>query len=321
MDTKNTKKIFSCLYCDYVSNRKYNLQIHETNKHSKEILKESIQIQNNISNNIKENVMNVEENVMNIKENVMNIEENVMNIKNKYYCSKCSKEYLTFKYLTNHEEKCLGINILSCPKCMKEFSNRHNKSAHIKNNNCKAKSIIHAKQPNVQTVQNIQHIETQNNTINNITNNNTYIINNYGNERIDYLSNEDMYNILMSCNNIPLYIEQKHFNKNFPENHNIQYDDKSKRCKIKENDKWKTINLSLMSTKLINDSSNSLLVYFNKNKEELNNKIHNEELYYFILNKLLLIKNKNDKEKYNTLYNLIKFIIENNTFDTSLQQL
>jgi uncharacterized protein YfkK (UPF0435 family) len=69
-----------------------------------------------------------------------------------------------------------------------------------------------------------------------------------------------------------------------------------------------------MSTKLINDSSNSLLVYFNKNKEELNSKIHNEELYYFILNKLLLIKNRNDKEKYNTLYNLIKFIIENNTF-------
>jgi hypothetical protein len=131
---------------------------------------------------------------------------------------------------------------------MKEFSNRHNKSAHIKNNKCKAKSIIHAtKQVNDQTVQTIQHIETQNNTINNITNNNnTYIINNYGNERIDYLSNEDMYNILISCNNIPLYIEQKHFNKDFPENHNIQYDDKLKRCKIKENDKWKTINLSLI---------------------------------------------------------------------------
>ena len=72
--------------------------------------------------------------------------------------------------------------------------------------------------------------------------------------------------------------------------------------------------MSLISTKLINDNSNSLLVYFNKNKDELNEKIKNEELYYYILNKLLLIKNKNDKEKYNTLYDLIKFIIENNAF-------
>ena len=184
----------------------------------------------------------------------------------------------------------------------------------MKRDNCKAKSLVYAKINNINNISNITN-NIDNSIVNN-TINNTYIINNYGNERLDYLSNEDMYKILTNINSIPLYIEKKHFNKDFPENHNIMYDDKSKRCKIKENNKWKTINLSLMSIKLINDNSNSLLVYFNKNKEELNKKIHNEELYYFILNKLLLIKNKNDKEKYNTLYNLIKFIIENNTFSS-----
>ena len=286
-----TTKIFSCKYCTYTSNRKFNLNSHEINKHSKEILNET---------------------------NNEHLEENVpLNDKKINYCSKCSKEYLTIKSLKKHEEKCIGINILTCPKCMLSFTTRQHKSDHIKRNNCKAKSIVHAIQPEIiingtnVTVNNNTNTNTYNNTINN---NNTFIINNYGSERLDYLSNEDMYKILTSTNSIPLYIEQKHFNKDFPENHNIMYDDKSKRCKIKENNKWKTINLSLMSTKLINDNSNSLLVYFNKNKEELNEKIHNEELYYFILNKLLLIKNKNDKEKYNTLYNLIKFIIENNTF-------
>ena len=293
-----TTKIFSCKYCTYTSNRKFNLNSHEINKHSKEILNET-------------NNEHLEENVPLI-DNFVPLNDKKIN-----YCSKCSKEYLTIKSLKKHEEKCIGINILTCPKCMLSFTTRQHKSDHIKRNNCKAKSIVHAIQPEIiingtnVTVNNNTNTNTYNNTINN---NNTFIINNYGSERLDYLSNEDMYKILTSTNSIPLYIEQKHFNKDFPENHNIMYDDKSKRCKIKENNKWKTINLSLISTKLINDNSNSLLVYFNKNKEELNEKIHNEELYYFILNKLLLIKNKNDKEKYNTLYNLIKFIIENNTF-------
>ena len=304
----NYTKIFSCKYCIYTSNRKYNLNLHEINKHSKDILNE----QNETQKDAVQNVINFEENVTNVTDFEQNVTESLEdNNTKKFYCSKCSKEYLTQKHLNNHEEKCIGISILTCPKCMKTFSNRHSKSRHIKNNNCKAKSIMHANKPEIiiNGNNNIINNNTTNNTINN-----TFIINNYGSERLDYLSNEDMYNILISNNSIPLYIEQKHFNKDFPENHNIMYDDKSKRCKIKENDKWKTINLSLISTKLINDNSNSLLVYFNKNKDELNEKIKNEELYYYILNKLLLIKNKNDKEKYNTLYDLIKFIIENNAF-------
>ena len=78
-----------------------------------------------------------------------------------FNCKKCNKKYKTKKYLLNHEEKCNGLNILTCPKCMFTFSSKNSKSNHMKKNNCKAKSIIHA-----------------NNNINN---------NIYGNERIYYI--------------------------------------------------------------------------------------------------------------------------------------
>ena len=266
----NTNKTFNCLYCDYTSNRKYNLNIHELNKHFKDILNETNVICTN------------------------NIDTANVSVSNKKYnfCSKCHKKYLTINSLKNHEKKCIGIDILTCIKCMKSFTSRQHKSDHIKRNNCKAKSIIYARQ-----------------LINN--NSNNAFINNYGNERLDYLSEDDMLNILASGNNmIPFYIEKKHFNKDFPENNNIQYDDKSKKCKIKENNKWKNMNLSMASSKLINDNSLALLTYFDTNKELLNKQIKNNEIYDFIIEKLLYIKNKSDKEQYNNLFNIIKFLIE-----------
>ena len=77
-------------------------------------------------------------------------------------CSKCNKFYKTKKYLISHQPKCNGMNILSCP--MTTFTTTSNKSKHIKKNNCKSKSI------------NYNIIMKDDN------------INNYGNERIDYLA-------------------------------------------------------------------------------------------------------------------------------------
>ena len=59
-----------------------------------------------------------------------------------YQCAKCDKQYKTKKHLIKHQEKCNGLSILACPKCLKVFSNRHNKSAHIKKNNCKQKELL-----------------------------------------------------------------------------------------------------------------------------------------------------------------------------------
>ena len=116
-------------------------------------------------------------------------------------CSKCNKFYKTKKYLISHQPKCNGMNILSCPKCMTTFTTTSNKSKHIKKNNCKSKSINY-----------------------NIIMKDDYI-NNYGNERIDYL--EDFIN-KPTIKDLPIhkklikYIEYKYFNEEFPENRNIK---------------------------------------------------------------------------------------------------
>jgi hypothetical protein len=101
--------IFNCEFCEYKTNKKYNLNRHITNKH----------IDKTIEEEIKEE----------IKEEI-------------YNCVKCDKNYKTKKYLISHQSKSNGLNILSCSKCMFIFTSSQSKSNHIKKNNCIAKSII-----------------------------------------------------------------------------------------------------------------------------------------------------------------------------------
>ncbi len=86
-----------------------------------------------------ENVVPKSENVVSESENVVPKSENVSHI-----CRKCNKTYRKKEYLLNHEKTCSGINVLTCPRCMKTFADRHIKSKHCKRNNCKPVSIFEA---------------------------------------------------------------------------------------------------------------------------------------------------------------------------------
>ena len=159
-----------------------------------------------------------------------------------YNCCKCDKENLTLKNFKNHEDKCIGIDNLTCPKCMKSFSTRQHKSTHIKNNNCKARSIAY-----------VREIKDD-----------TYI-NNYGSERLDYIKADEMLKFIYEhSKSLHLFIEKKYFNKNFPENHNIKKVDE-KCYKVKEDGVWKSYHISLLSFKLVEDNLKCLLDYYNKN--------------------------------------------------------
>ena len=331
-----SEKEFKCSFCNYVSTRRFNILRHETAKHSKEVLqlfnndecnkKDEKPIINdkNLITTLKTTIPEIKIDIQKVKIDIQNDKIDINNQNNKktivknLNCSKCLKKYSNTKSLIKHEENCKGINKLTCPKCMHLFTSYGNKSRHIKNNNCKPKSIIYALHQNKQENQK----ENENTTIinNNITNNiitnyNTIIINNYGSERVDYLTNDDMMKILTMgpMKTIPNYIERKHFDKNFPENHNILYDNKSKICKIKENNTWKDTNVALVSSKIIDDNSNILLSYFLHNKDILFKKIQNEEICDFIIEKLTIIKQKTNKNYYNNLFNIIKSLIENST--------
>ena len=231
----DARKRHKCDICNYSTNRKYDLKRHQNAIH-------------NLRVPAKSDFLMPETNVMPKKINVMPNKKNVM--PNENMCKKCNKIYKIKKYLIEHEEKCKGVDELTCPRCMISFSNRHNKSNHIKRNTCKPRSIIHARVPNPQNIEPTNNIDTQINNIDidtqnidnqtNIQNQHINIyVNNYGKERTDYLDYDKMLAIFKKVYNIPtLLTKEIHFNEEFPENNNIKYHD-TKNCLIKEDDEFR----------------------------------------------------------------------------------
>ena len=273
-----------CEFCTYKTTRKYNLIRHHNNKHSN---KDQILIN-------KENVTVFEENVMNEQEkNNNNIDEN----DNNFYCLKCGKKYKTEKYLNNHLIKCNGLSVLQCPRCMKLFSHRSNKSNHIKNINCSANSIFNNKE---QTI-----------NINNITNNITNIyINNFGSERKDYIKFDDIIKIMKISKLfiIPEYIRIKHFNKDFPENHNIKFNNNNN-CLIKQNNDWVYSNLNNLSVELLQENSKELNNYYTNKKEKINTALKSKILIEGTLNNINHSYLASKSKLYEPIKNEIKSII------------
>ena len=79
-------------------------------------------------------------------------------------------------------------------------------------------------------------------------------INDYGNERIDYL--EDFNNNIKDLpihKKIIKYIEYKYLNEEFPENRNIKYE--KNKCLIRENGKWKIKDINNMIDDLIDKNN------------------------------------------------------------------
>ena len=186
------------------------------------------------------------------------------NITNEDICNKCNKIYKTKKSLIEHNKKCIGLNVLTCPKCMITFSSRFSKSNHIKKNNCKPVSIIH----------HLNKIED-------------FIINDFGNERIDYLenfTNKDNIKDLPIYIKIIKYIEFKYFNHDFPENNNIKFENNY--CSIRENGEWKFKDLNNLIHDLI--QNNKLIVIYNNFIEFIdeNNEKNIEDNYTYIKNEL-----------------------------------
>jgi|LakMenE22Apr09ns_1017241.scaffolds.fasta_scaffold00209_7 hypothetical protein len=299
---------FFCEECQYTTNKKYNLIRHQNNKHFKKELKitnDDKHIINDDKHIINEDIHITNEDIHIINEDIHIIDEI------KYNCKKCNKNYKTKKYLIEHEKICNGLNILTCPKCMTTFSTTSNKSRHIKTNKCKAKSIIHLvnKETDNENKPSL-YINGNNNNNNNIINNT--IINNFGNERTDYITLDDMIQIFKCGDNIiPKYIELKHFNKEFPENHNIKYE-KNKGCLIKNDNRWGLTNLDILSNKLFDKNSFELRNYYNNQKKDIEEKIKNIEVLEFIYSRLNYLDLNLNRTLFNNIKNEIKNIIKYN---------
>ena len=305
-------KYFYCAYCDYKSKRKYDLNRHQNAIHPINVMNE-IQKENV---NLKNEIVNQKIEIVNTDIIDTEIEENKDD--EKYKCNKCQKNYKTIKYLINHQKSCNGLSVLTCPKCIFTFTSRQAKSNHIKKNNCKAKSIIHGINPDVKNETNINGDYNTIN-INNITNN---YINNYGSERIDHITyDEILFLIFNSCDYIiPKYIELKHYNKDFPENHNIKYD-KIKGCSIKNDGKWNVADIDYISDNLFNKNSDELLKFYNNYKKDIDliikKKEENDvkkELFQYIYLRFNYLDLSVNKKMFNNIKSQIKQIIKHNNY-------
>ena len=245
-----TNNIYKCNICNYVSNNKSNVNRHILNKHKTDSDSES------------------DTNTDSVIET-----KNISETEKTFLCEKCNKKYKTKKHFDNHNKKCVGIDILTCPKCMKKFSTTSNKSKHIKKNNCVPKSIIYSN-----NIINNNNTNNSHNNSNNTINNNIYI-NNYGSERTDYITIDDILEIINKNSNIiSKYIELKHFNNNFPENCNIKFI-KNKACNVKNNNKWELHDIDELSKNMCSKNASEIYKLVNSNNNEIKEKIKNIEIY------------------------------------------
>ena len=292
--------IHKCLFCNYQTIRKYDLKRHHNNKHLINLL------ENIVLNNSEQNVIPNEKNVIPNEKNVIPNEKNVIPKEN--MCKKCNKYYKTKKSLIEHEKICKGIDDLTCCRCMISFTNRHNKARHMKKNNCKSRSIIYARTPNPQNLDNktinINNIENQINNIQNI------YVNSYGSERLDYLNYDKMFEIFTKKYNIPtLLIKEIHFNNEFPENNNIKFLN-NKEVLIKKDDDFVYNNLNNLVNDLIKRNIEMMQKFAKDNKDNIciymNSDLYEEIIE--ILLKLLIVKEpiESFKEQIRNIKEIIK---------------
>ena len=314
MNENDDKKKHKCEFCKYKTDRKYDLNKHRNRMHKFEIN------ENNTKIIMCAKVHPHGEKVHPLCEKVHPLCEKVHP---KFICKKCNKIYKSNRYLINHEINCKGVDDLTCPRCMISFTTKQGKSNHIKRNNCKPRSIIHARTPNPNNIDKIEkniqnNIEQQTNNIetqNNIQTQNNIYINNYGSERLDYLNYEKMLEIFKKSYNIPtLLTKEIHFNENFPENNNIKYENE-KSVLIKKNDGFIYKNLTVLARELINNKSELMKKFAEENKDDLCLKM-GIELYELIIENLidLLLLHKPDENYIKQVEN-IRDLIKNTKID------
>lgn len=160
-----------------------------------------------------------------------------------YHCTKCLEGYKTLEFYKKHIRKCIGIDSLTCPRCMKTYAYRSNKSAHKKENSCEPVSLfVYVKR---------KYGADRDTSI---------FVNPYGSERNDYISDKDIICLVSNDKYTALisYTLLKHFHPKFPENHNVTYFDKFFR--IKREERWLRTGKKSLLKDLYNDNKKELLI-------------------------------------------------------------
>jgi hypothetical protein len=205
---------------------------------------------------------------------------------------------------------------------MTSFTSRQHKSRHVLKNNCKSRSIIYSE--TYRSKNNIDNLNTNNITTNgnieyqyncrdvNSNNINNFYINNYKNERLDYVDYEKLLDIFTKTYDIPrLLTKEIHFNKEFPENNNITYENKENAI-IKINNEYILKDLNLLAEELVNEKTTQMQKFAEENKEDICLKIEHKKYYEMIELLLNFILLKEPEQHYKIQIKNIKDLIKNN---------
>ena len=153
---------------------------------------------------------------------------------------------------------------------------------------------------------------TVNNTTNNIENQNienmTININAFGNENLDYLTDQ----VIIKCvgriyNSIPVLIEKIHFNPKHPENHNIKITNRKLpyASVMTKSKKWKIMDKNDAIETMMDKSFNMLEMSYEENKDEMSE--FNKERFEEFQNKFT----QQDKETMKTTKKKVELAILN----------
>lgn len=351
--------MFTCNLCNYLTDRKDNFDRHITSKkHKKKFEQTRLQEQTKLQEDDKqreEELQQLEKQQKQIQDRILclqqggsinenqhieqdNTQEEEIDVLNEtrnqtvHFCEKCAATYKTLKYFENHVKKCNGVDSLTCPTCMKTFTDYSNKCKHIKRATCKPATIYKQMEKKYQidtpsisndngnisnsTVNshNTYHTHNTNNTNNKYNITNIYI-NNYGQERTDYMTYDLFYSTVEGkvLKTISEYFKIKHFHEQFPENNNIRH--KNNRFFIKQNGKWEIIDKGILMDMIFNACGSELeekiVTYEDRIKSEKGMKDNTDDKYDTMVDSSNRAKLELDGKKYNKVKKFIVDVIEN----------
>ena len=301
MSTINRNKqkvVYTCLKCNYTTNRKSNYLYHVNRKTP--CVSVVYPIIDNRSNILDKGQNGVDESQNGVDESSM-VE---------FQCVQCKKVLSSKKSLNRHLETCNGLHQLQCEICHKMFSSRSCKSHHKRNVSCIPIQMQNQQPTTINNITNNNNNTTNNN--NNTTNNNNNTTNNnnntlnlthvhnhitvnaFGNENYDYLIDENS-RLKQIIENKDAFMQNMiklvHFDKEHPENHNIMMTNmRSKHVHVYDGEKFVKALKDQTFDKLITDKRQFII----SNIEDIG---LSDECASELRVKLLRLKLNQDKRK------------------------
>jgi hypothetical protein len=190
-----------------------------------------------------------------------------------HICPICQKSFCHASSMRRHRAKCKETEVkqVDVNDLKTEITELRKKLEDLEKNNTNNQQISTINNTNNNTKIENQKIEKQNNNTK-IENNNNIIINCFGNENMDYITDK----VILHCMNkiygsIPLLIEKIHFDPDHPENNNVKIPNKKlPHAKIMNHKKeWQIVKKKDVIDSMIDNGYNLLDEKFQEKSHEL----------------------------------------------------